>query len=201
MQNAKLKTVRDRFFEGETPGLQSATATRAIAQREKRERRLQESPKSAQQMLNRLAPRVRRIVIRAVNNSVPATSVVTKFENFVLASFLVESRRHTRIPKTHGESQQDWWKDLLLELPVVNIRKDGNRQASFFFDGESTTGGFHRLLLHACCQFYGLQVSSKELDMAVTSKETPQQAMALTVTGSILTDAGFRLVEAVTKDE
>jgi hypothetical protein len=55
-----------------------------------------------------------------------------------------------------------WWESLLLECPTVTRRKDSDRVAAqFFFDSTLPTAGFHRLLLHAVCQFHGLNVVSR----------------------------------------
>ena len=58
--------------------------------------------------------------------------------------------------------------------------------ARIFFDASSSTGGFHRLLLHAICQFHGLNATSATTTATITTlsaKTHEKEARLLTVTG------------------
>jgi hypothetical protein len=178
MQDDSLKSVRDQFFEGELSGTTTEPRSRGTLNR----------TLTAQDMLHRIDVRLRRIVVKACTNSYPAASVVAKFESFLVTSFAGKKAK---------ELSSDWSSDLLLEPPTITLRKDLRHVAQFFFDAESSTGGFHRLLLHAVCQFHGLHAVSKMVDIEIDDKS---RARALTVTGTITEDK-HRLLDHATKED
>ena len=178
MTDDELKGVRDRFFEGELPA-RSQVSHRVVRTR---------GPLTAQDMMNRIENRLRRVVIKACTNSYPAAKVVEVFEDFVVRAFAQKK----------PSSSTDWWKDLLLEQPTVTTRKDSHTVAAqFYFDAESSTGGFHRLLLHAVAQFHGLKAVSKMVNINIGDRS---QARALTVSGSI-SETKYRLLDYIVKDK
>jgi hypothetical protein len=178
MQDASLKSVRDQFFEGELSGRPDEPRSRGTLNR----------PLTALDMLHRIDDRLRRIVVKACTNSYPAAKVVEVFETFLVTSFSGKEAK--------GLSS-DWSSDLLLEPPTITRRKDLRHVAQFFFDAEASTGGFHRLLLHAVCQFHGLHAVSKMVDIEIGDKS---RARALTVTGTIAEDK-HRLLDHATKED
>jgi hypothetical protein len=178
MQDDSLKSVRDQFFEGELSGRPTEARSRVSLNRNL----------TAQDMLHRIDDRLRRIVVKACTNSYPAAKVVEVFETFLVTSFS---------GKKVKELSSDWSSDLLLEPPTITRRKDLRHVAQFFFDAESSTGGFHRLLLHAVCQFHGLHAVSKMVDIEINDKS---RARALTVTGTIAEDK-HRLLNHATKED
>jgi hypothetical protein len=180
MQDDSLKSVRDQFFEGELPGRPTESHVRS--------RGTLNRPLTAQDMMNRVDDRLRRIVMKACTNSYASSKVVEVFEGFLIASFTGKKTK---------ELSSDWSSDLLLEPPTITRRKDLRHVAQFFFDAESSTGGFHRLLLHAVCQFHGLNAVSKMVDIAIDDKS---RARALSVTGTITEDK-YRLLEHATKED
>jgi hypothetical protein len=180
MQDDSLKSVRDQFFEGELPGRPTESQVRS--------RGTLNRPLTAEDMMNRVDDRLRRIVMKACTNSYPAAKVVEVFEGFLISSFAGKKAK---------QLSSDWSSDLLLEPPTITRRKDLRHVAQFFFDAESSTGGFHRLLLHAVCQFHGLNAVSKMVDIAIDDKS---RARALSVTGTITEDK-YRLLEHATKED
>lgn len=140
-----MKDAREQFFEGYGPMTNHSTPkVKSISNK---------VVLSGDDMLNRIDPRLRRLLIRACHNSYAAAKVVEVFESFIIKSF-------TNVKSTL--LQDGWWMDLLLECPTLTHRKDNNRStAQFFFHPTLPTGGFHRLLLHAVCQFHGLNVTSR----------------------------------------
>ena len=78
-----------------------------------------------------------------------------------------------------------WWSTLLTQAPTVLSTVSRREQdvathvrVQFLFDAASPTGGFHRLLLHAVCQYHGLTAVSQMIEHAGCSNR------ALVVTGS-----------------
>jgi hypothetical protein len=180
MEDDSLKSVRDRFFDCDTGRpTQSPVRSRGILNR----------PLTAHDMMNRVDARLRRIVVKACTNSYPAAKVVEVFEAFLITSFAGKKAK---------QLSSDWSSDLLLEPPTITRRKDLRHVAQFFFDAESSTGGFHRLLLHAVCQFHGLNAVSKMVDIAIGDNS---RARALSVTGTITEDSRYRLLDHATKQD
>jgi hypothetical protein len=145
MNDDEMKDSREQFFEGygpiqkDKPQKLKPTKTNALV--------------SGEDMLNRIDQRLRRLLIRACHNSYAAAKVVELFESFIVSSFMND---------TSTLLNDGWWRDLLLECPTLTHRKDSNRSTvQFFFHPTLPTGGFHRLLLHAVCQFHGLNVVSR----------------------------------------
>lgn len=117
----------------------------------------------------------------------------------------------------HQEQQQ--WDDILLEAPktvmittpILPSRKQNDKDGTnndhddvitgttavpmttFLFDGDSSTGGFHRLLLCGICQFYCLRTSTSTImvedDTAQgkMTKEKKKKVRVMIATGSIVT--------------
>jgi phosphosulfolactate phosphohydrolase-like enzyme len=133
-------------------------------------------------MLHRIDPRLRRLVVRACHNSYAAAKVVELFESFIVQSF-TNDKKSTLLTDC-------WWSDLLLECPTLTHRRDSRRStAQFFFHPTLPTGGFHRLLLHAVCQFHGLNVVSRteeNYECIWGNGETTNGTRVLTATGDII---------------
>lgn len=163
-----LRDVRDKFFEGELTVNPKSVETQPGSK--------QLETASPEQMLLRIEARLRRVVIKACENSVPASNVVSHVEAFLL-------RAHRG--KTLSDDM-DWWKDLLMEPPSVTHRQRDNTYITrYLFAGDSPNGGFHRLLLHGLCQFHGLKASSSTMEVAIDDTEQPTQARVLVATGTI----------------
>lgn len=143
-------------------------------------------PLTAADMLNRVDQRLRRLVTRACRNSYAAAKVVELFEEFIVASF---GEKTVRL-KSLDES---WWKNLLLECPTITQRNDNHRcTAHFLFHATAPTGGFHRLLLHAVCQFHGLHANLRtEHNFAIADVVTDTRV--LVVNGNVDEPSRYRL--------
>jgi hypothetical protein len=140
-------------------------------------------------------PRLRRVVVRAVRNSYPAGRVLERFEGFLLRVFSAGAR----VPASDGPSQEqpgsdESWSDLLLEAPTVETeeKRDGSSPDAaavvvvrFYFDPDSPTGGFHRLLLQACAQFHGLEAVSRESRAPIQGKPAAKALAAKGAAGSL----------------
>ena len=174
MNDSEMKDAREQFFEGHgpvhndsPPKWKSSRNVRAL---------------NGDDMLHRIDPRLRRLVVRACHNSYAAAKVVELFESFVVQSF-TNDKKSTLLTDC-------WWSDLLLEYPTINHRRDSCRStAQFFFHPTLPTGGFHRLLLHAVCQFHGLNVVSRteeNYECIWGNGETTNGTRVLTATGDIM---------------
>lgn len=212
MENDELKGLRHRFFEGELP-------MREIP-KEPTRRSCSRRPLTAAGMLGRVDGRLRRVVVKSCTNSYAAAKVVETFESFLVATFGGENKMDTTL-----SLEEEWWRSLLLQEPTVTHQKEDNDNnkivARFLFDAPSSNsnnnrkgnkdaeaaaiaakGGFHRILLHAVCQFHGLRAVSNMMDIDELPPEgstsTRKSARALTVTGSIgAIDTEFRLLESI----
>lgn len=160
--DVKMIGIRDDFFQGEigygAPHSQTRTKKSTTAN-------LELTP---EQMLKRVPERLRNVVIRACSSSEATVKLVDAYETFLVQSF------------AEGKAPMDG--DIagsLLEPPSVTQTKSGSTVARFSFDSESSAGGFHRLLLHAVCQFHSLHAVSKTIELETRS------ARLLTVTGTL----------------
>jgi hypothetical protein len=153
MEAGDMRAKREKFFEGEGPMLAPSPI---LVDYHKRSIASKKEPSTASDMLNRMDPRLRRLVVRAYRNSYAAAKVVDKFEAFVVGSF------GTPKGSTASLQSDNWWRDLLLECPTITRRRDnGKYSAQLYFHASAPTAGFHRLLLHAVCQFHGLNAVPK----------------------------------------
>ena len=149
-KDTKLRGVRDKFFECELP----------VVERTPRHRGKSKSARatlSATEQLVRVDARLRRVVTKACRNSQPAAMVVKTLEAFGMAIFGSSSGAGS-MPK------QGWWTTLLTQAPVITPLGDNNNgpwRVQFLFDAKAGSGGFHRLLLHAICQYHGLATVSQ----------------------------------------
>ena len=174
MQDTTLESVRHQFFEGEI----GHGGTAAVI----RKQPLVHSEEPAV-MLKRIHERLRNVLFRACTNSEATLLIIDAFEACLKSSFL------------KGKAKSLKQVDTLLEVPTVSIRTSGHTTARFCFDASSSTGGFHRLLLHAVCQFHGLNAISTTTTLTTSSGETV--ARLLTVTGKRLVGADINLTEYI----
>ncbi len=164
-EDESLKDVRDKFFEGEL-NARPAEAPLPCKILE---------PTTPEEMLLRIEARLRRVVIKACENSSPASSVVDHVEAYLMRAHRGKTANNT-----------DWWQDLLLEPPSVSYRlNDDVYITRFLFDGDSPNGGFHRLLLHGLCQFHGLKAASSTVQITIDQTQGPIQARLLVATGTV----------------
>jgi hypothetical protein len=153
LRQDELSGVREQFFEGELP---HRLNTVVVAYNPNKHR--PKGPLTPEHMMNRIDARLRRVVVKACENSYPASKVVHTLEAFLVRAYAGKS----------DTTPRDAWKELLLEPPTVTHRKrDDTYITKFLFDADSSTGGFHRLLLHGLCQFHGLGATSSSMQVVV----------------------------------
>ena len=168
-QDEKLRTVRDYFLQGALPVTTTVPTRRPPAV-------------TARERLFRIDGRLRRVVTKACSNSLPAARVVLTLETFVRSVY-----NDTIVPPP-GQ----WWATLLREAPVVVTRKAATTTTTsiqFLFDGKSPTGGFHRLLLHAVCQYHGLAAVSQTVHTHRALMVTGQTCAPDTLLAQLIEDA------------
>ena len=138
-------TLRDELFDDEVPSTWTITNTDLP-----RRRITRASPTMSltpEDMLLRIEPRLRNVVLRACENSMPASLVVNHVEAFLLRTHhlpipnaaaadsgtmnrstteAITSRATQPAPGTlakigseDDEEENDWWRDILLEAPTV----------------------------------------------------------------------------------
>jgi hypothetical protein len=195
----KLHDVRERYLRGELPQLTGTPRTLHPTS-------LTTKPvKTLQDRMNLVDPRLRRVVVKAVSNSCPAARVLERFEAYLLRTFSSASESEdphstSPAPSSDGDNDSDGaaaWNDLLLAAPTIDrVENSESRHvvAHFHFDPDSPTGGFHRLLLHACAQFHGLEASSRMSKVAINSATV--HAKLLTAKGFIGAVGKHRLLNA-----
>lgn len=165
MDDEALRGIRDQFFEGGMVPKPKLSRDHKPTPR---------GPLTPEQMLNRIDARLRRVVVKACENSFPASKVVETLESFMFRAY---KGKQDKTPS---------WDGILFEPPTVTHRKtDDSYVARFLFDGESPNGGFHRLLLHGLCQFHGLAATSSTMEVTPGENQEPISARLLTAVGTI----------------
>jgi len=198
-EDKSLNLVREKFFEGSLPcDPYSSSSFKKFA--------VDTASLTPLERFHRIESRLRRIVVKACENSYAASKVVNALEDFLVRAYNGEK----------DERSQEEWKEFLLDSPIVTEQrcemqsidhqdrksKCNNRRLiiNFLFDADSTTGGFHRLLLHGICQFHCLRATSSSTRIKISSKDcnATKKARILTATGTLL-GADVRLVEFITE--
>jgi hypothetical protein len=189
MEGDKMKQLREQFFEGEGP--QSiTTTTKHLSIKDN-------TVTTAIDMCHRIEPRLRRLVIRAFRNSYAAAKVIGMLEEFLITSLGKNQDGGHKVSML----SENWWNGILLEPPTITRhtskedRQDGAKRhytIQFLFDAESSTGGFHRLLLQAIAQFHGLRGLCRMVHGIVRNEAKDTfSARGLTVTGHKLDTIKF----------
>jgi len=207
--------IRDQFYEGELhPQAEEEKVSKSTCSR--RSMNIIPTITTPEDMLFRIEPRLRTVLLRACENSMPASFVVTHAENFILQThsptqkgddndeddtFVMvddgdDDNDPSLLDKSIGKNDSNsWWHDILLEPPSVTyetkeipIQEDEEEDPSvaqttpmmmvttttttrFIFDGTSSNGGFHRLLIHGMCQFHGLKASSSTIQYEIKEQQ------------------------------
>jgi len=200
-EDNSLRLVREKFFEGSLPCDIYSSASSS------KRKVIDSNALTPLQRFHRIETRLRRIVVKACENSYAASKVVNALEAFLIQ--LYSGGKDERSTKE--------WKEFLLDSPIVTdprccmknskngqqhnqetevtnsaITSHGQLIIKFFFDADSATGGFHRLLLHGVCQFHCLRATSS------TTRINGKQARVLAATG-VFSGADIHLVDFITQ--
>ena len=182
-KSEELQYVRDKFYTGELHSSQP-TARTNHKNHQKPAHLLTRDDK-----LNRIDKRLRQVVTRAIENSLPATKVMETLEDFLIQAHATkDDGDFVVVPQ-----DPKLWEHILAQPPTIS-RHGGDKGKQIvvlrfsFEDGDkSSNAGFHRLLLHALVQFHGLQAHS------ITTATGGRQ---LTATG-VLADTKHKLVDSI----
>lgn len=205
--------LRERFFDGAIGG---TGVPRAVAANRRRGRR----PPTPLERFYRIEPRLRRIVTKACTNSCAASGVVRALEDY-LATVYHRGRPDERSPE---EWRELLLRPPTVAAAPARRRRRGTESrtddrgtttttpsesespsqttgpekrtvvAEFLFDADSSTGGFHRLLLHGVCQFHGLRATSSTT--TATEGDGGRNARVLSATGTF-SEPTLRLVDFI----
>ena len=169
--------VRDSFFRGEIGHGPAVKQTPA-------KKEMDETLVTPAIMMKRIHGRLRDVLIRACCNSAFSVEVVDSFEKFLINSF------------DKGKAAPLRLVDTMLEQPTVTKLTTGQTTIRFYFDAESSSGGFHRLLLHAVCQFHSLNAVSTSVELNGNT-----QSRLLSVSGVRISGPHVRLVDHVLQEK
>jgi hypothetical protein len=200
-EDESLHQIRQQFFDGELP---NNTLSSSGGRQQQQQQQLKEfALLSPLERFYRIDNRLRRIVVKACENSYAASKVVNTLEEYLIRVHAGKTDKRTR----------EEWLEFLLEPPTVTTprRKKHNHDdviddeskksvslvARFLFDADSPTGGFHRLLLHGLCQFHGLSAASSTMTVVVQGNDEVKKARVLTATGTFY-GSDVHLVDFIT---
>ena len=156
--------IRDKFFRGEIghgPAVKQVPA----------KKEMDDTLVTPAIMMKRIHGRLRDVLIRACCNTAFSVEIVDLFEQCLIASFHKGKASSLHVVGT------------LLEQPTVTKDTTGQTTVRFYFDSESSTGGFHRLLLHAVCQFHGLNAVSTSVEFNGNSRSRLLSASGVRISG------------------
>lgn len=186
-EDDSLRSVREQFFEGSLPS-DNIHSSSTIS---KRKVVADSNALTPLERFHHIEARLRRIVVKACENSYAASKVVNRFEKFLVQVYNGEE----------DTCSTKEWQEVLMESPVVTAPKKNEQVTTpnpstkiikFFFDADSSTGGFHRLLLHGVCQFHSIKATSS------TIRINGEKSRVLTATGEF-SGVDVRLVDFVTE--
>jgi len=201
-EDDSLGSVREQFREGLLPcniHTSSSSSKRKVV--------VDSNALTPLERFHRIESRLRRIMVKACENSYAASKVVNILEEFLIRVY--NGEKYERSTKE--------WQEFLLDSPIVtapkcsmNKGKNGEQRnqetevtdsanisrsrqtIKFLFDADSATGGFHRLLLHGICQFHCIRAASS------TAQINEKKARVLTATGAF-SGSDVRLVDFITE--
>lgn len=176
------QAVKERFLKGEV-----ASYVEKIT---KKELPLNASSSAtAAFMYEKINSRLRNILEKSYSSNPHTLSMdlLNAFE-LHLISVLGDDNEWVILQKEKDNDEQGKMKKLehaLLKAPVVAISpRAGTKVIKYYFDAESSTGAFHRLLLHAVCKFHGLNSVSSDVTIPDSNNDSKKQvARVLNVSG------------------
>mmetsp|Transcript_22386 Transcript_22386/g.33479 ORF Transcript_22386/g.33479 Transcript_22386/m.33479 type:complete len:527 (+) Transcript_22386:162-1742(+) len=206
--NPDLSIVKEKFLRGEV----AATSTTTTTTHSKRKK---ETYTNGNTMYNQIDVRLRKVLSRALQNSKDsennAEKVICAFESLLTSLKADEQMKRKKDNAEEAEKgrkeREEVLKDVLLRLPSISWKEHSKKEkkheedehiskktlvAQFVFDAKGK-GGFHRVLLHAVCQFHGLHAHSTTTSVT-TEGGKDSKARMLTVTGKCH-GRKFRLVD------
>jgi hypothetical protein len=196
--------VRERFLQGEVSTFDCVGGGNGVMS-EATELRLRKRQEDLFQnghlmMQCNVNKRLLNIVTRTCRMPSFSRKVVDAFEFVLVQNMSMDVTKNDR----QNNIQQDCdevWEQVLVQKPFVTTRKVASNKNNthekspvivrMIFSEDGSRAAFHRLLLHAVCQFHGLEVSS-----STTSKGHKM----LTVTG-LCKGSHLRFLEFVPFDD
>jgi hypothetical protein len=200
---------KERFFDGELP-----KHPYELSNRKSITVRAPKSPSSLTPLerFHRIEPRLRNILVKACVNSFAASKVVHALQGFLIfESYKCGDKKMKKAwSYEDGMTNEKWAEMGLLEAPTVAEVAQGRNETNsdghfdrdyrdeddtpknpalithFLFDSESSTGGFHRLLLQAVCQFHGLKTVLSTMKVNISDeagRAVMKEARSLKATG------------------
>jgi len=206
-RNIDLLVVRERFLRGENGRDEILVPNPAKKRANNTSSNFIDVP-SGEELFNRMEPRIRNVVQRAVISSSFAVRVMNAYEDVlvnrrmastesstVLEEILVrpvvakEEKTKSKTEKKKSKKSSSRTEGENKEVGIsAGGSKVGRMVFHFHFNPEGTNAGFHRLLLHAVCQFHRMNASSTTV---VNRKGddgggdgTPKKERVVTVTGT-----------------
>jgi hypothetical protein len=201
-EDESLHQIRQQFFDGELPN-HTLSSSGGRQQQQQQQQQKDFALLTPLERFYRIDNRLRRIVVKACENSYAASKVVNTLEEYLIRVHAGKTDKRTR----------EEWLEFLLEPPTVTTprrtkhnhddavndesKKSTSLVTRFLFDADSPTGGFHRLLLHGLCQFHGLSAASSTMTVVVQGNDEVKKARVLTATGTFY-GSDVHLVDFIT---
>lgn len=189
----EVMRIRERFVDGEVGvGGQDRGMTQGAKDRMKRRQDLLFKD-GHRMMKSNVNERLMNVVVRSCKSSGFTRNVVDAFERLLVnnMSDTDNDNGNGKISSSHNSDPDgDIWKKVVVQNPFITRKEKIGVMIRMLFNEGERKGAFNRLLLHAVCQFHGLDTCS-----TTTSKGYRM----LTITGRCQ-GSNFRFLEFVPFD-
>lgn len=152
--------IRERFVDGEVGvGDQDKAMTQSAKDRMKR--RQEELFKDGHRMMKvNVSERLMNIVVRACKSSGFTRNVVDAFERLLVNNMSNGNGDGDITSSLDDDADGDIWNKIVVQKPFITRKEKSGVMIRMLFNEGERKGAFNRLLLHAVCQFHGLDTCS-----------------------------------------
>jgi len=166
LDRKRLEEIRDRFVDGEVGRSNSITKGAKERMKKRQEELFQDGDRMMRVNVNE---RLMNVVVRACKSSGFTRNVVDAFERLLVSNMSGGGDEMACHDSDESELDNDIWNQIMVQKPFITRKTNmdmglGNSRsgviARMLFREDESKGAFNRLLLHAVCQFHGLDTCS-----------------------------------------
>jgi hypothetical protein len=170
LDRKRLEEIRDRFVDGEVGRNNGITKGAQERMKKRQEELFQDGNRMMRVNVN---VRLMNVVVRACKSSGFTRNVVDAFERLLVTNMsgsggggCDQMTSHTH-DSDEIETDVDIWTQIMVQKPFITRKTSMGLDntgsgviARMLFHEDESKGAFNRLLLHAVCQFHGLETCS-----------------------------------------
>ena len=164
LDRKRLEEIRDRFVDGEVGRNNSITKGAQERMKKRQEELFLDGDRMMRVNVN---VRLMNVVVRACKSSGFTRNVVDAFERLLVNNMSGRGVEMACHDSDETEADIDIWNQVMVQKPFITRKKSmglgdtgSGVIARMLFREDESKGAFNRLLLHAVCQFHGLDTCS-----------------------------------------